>query len=350
MECPNCGFQNLPGLTQCARCAGRLRFDDVDIHPYRAGDGLLMRIRRRRAHARSFRAFRAWVDAGWQQLRRDSAAWFRRRSLGQPSGPERVGWIVASLIPGLGHIWSGRRRKGFLLMGAAAATFVLSLLLMWVAWSLFAAIFLGLQVYAITDCVFFKGEHAPRRTVLLVRVLACFALFYVYWGAGGVLSRLAQVYWIGPNFSGGLLETNDVVLVPGPWLHRQPYAPGDIVFYDIGARRGRGWYIREGTLVDRIVAGPGARVAVRSKTLFVNGRPIVPAQDLLATPTLPRDCEFVVPEDSFFIPPAMAQLNLPQQGEAQSTQFWEGVSIVPRSSLRGKATMIIRPPGRVRRL
>lgn len=348
MQCPSCGFQNLPGLQQCARCTSPLSFEGVDVTPYRASDRFA-RWRRLRLRWQRRTLFTERLSNLWDRVTfRDY--WTRARSPEEVPPPERLFWVGASIVPGLGQILSKRRRRGWCILGGYVLALAASVLFMSSAWMFFTAILLSIHTYAVTDCIFHRAGYVRRMTAVAAS-LVVFAVLALgpYHGATWLLGGFAQVEQLTTDTRGTLLEEGDVLLLNGRW--NQPrYGPGDIVSYLINeqghAHGGDGWYIVGGVLIDRIIAGPGDRVVCKDRQLTVNGKPPGKGRDVLAHVGLPRDVDILVPKDTFFIYPSLVNVRNPRN--QQEPEMRLRISLVPAERIRGKVRMIISPISRIR--
>ncbi|MGB9625241.1 MAG: hypothetical protein ACPMAQ_10300 [Phycisphaerae bacterium] len=348
MQCPSCGFQNLPGLQQCARCTSRLSLDGVDVTPYRAGDPWA-RWRRLRLRRQRRTLFTERVADLWDRLMR----WGYRAGARSPEAvpsAERIFWVGASIIPGLGQIVSRRRLRGWCILAGYGLALVASVLFMSSAWTLFTAIALSVHTYAVTDCIFHRAGYVRRITTIVTSLVVFVALVLgPYRGATWLLGGFAQVEQLTADTRSTLLQAGDVLLLDGRW-NRPRYAPGDIVSYrieDYGrAHGGEGWYIVGGVLIDRILAGPGDHVVCKDGRLTVNGKPPAEGRGLLAPVDLPNDLDIVVEKDQFFIYPSLVHVRAPRDRPVANMCL--RVSFVPAERIRGKVRMIISPLERVR--
>jgi len=348
MQCPSCGFQNLPGLQLCARGTSRLSFDDVEVMPYRAGERWA-RWRRLRVRWQRRTLFTERLVGLWDRLMR-RGYWAGTRSPEEVPPAERIFWVGASIIPGLGQIVSRRRLRGWCILAGYVLALVASVLFMSSAWMFFTAIVLSVHTYAVTDCIFHRAGYARRITTIATSLVVFVALTLgPYRGATWLLGGFARVEQLTADTRSTLLDTNDVLLLNGRW-NRPRYAPGDIVSYQIEdhgrAHGGDGWYIVGGVLIDRILAGPGDHVVCKDGQLTVNGKLPAKGRGLLAPVVLPESLDLVVKKDEFFIYPSLGHVFAPRG--RQEADMRTRVSIVPAERIRGKVRMIISPLGRVR--
>src|SRR3990170_57308 len=102
MQCWNCGLENFPGAQNCARCSSSLLLGEIVVEPPRASS----------LHA-STRLRRIWNRLALQ-LPDFRALWAQTHIL----IPDAVEWraVLWSIIPGLGHLKTGRRSIGRVLL------------------------------------------------------------------------------------------------------------------------------------------------------------------------------------------------------------------------------------------
>ncbi|GMU22169.1 MAG: hypothetical protein AMXMBFR13_22570 [Phycisphaerae bacterium] len=330
MQCPSCAFQNLPGQSQCARCGSMLAFAEVAVCPYRASD-----------------RWARWRY--WRRRRREWPRWLRPMRDVLPSSPTMV---VASIVPGLGHMLGGRRRRGGILLAAWLLVLLLWVLFLSWGWMLFGTVLLALHTFAISECFIWDEQAVPTpRQVglsLLVFLLLCFG---VYPGVGWLVGGFRQFEWVGSDIRGDVLAPGDVVMLTGRWLAPEAYGPGDMVGYAMSERRGQGWYIPAGVRLDRIVAVSGDRVQSSGHFLRVNGRPLPPGRGLLVPTFLPEHLDLIVPPGQFFIYPTLPRVNVAMnaEGARREAELRLSVSLVPAERIRGRVLGIVNPLDRVRR-
>lgn len=270
MRCPACQFENLPGLTGCARCGSPLELAAVATVPPRAS--------RWRLHTR---LSRTWNRFGVPVLE-------MRRML-RPLGYLQVapipwGAVCRSIVPGWGQIHVGRRRLGWSLLGMWAALLLLQVPVIGsgYAWLCF---YLALSVHAVAVLLFFGDNlayerHWIRMAFGLTVVLGLYTLCYrpTLWLTG----QCATVLPLNSFTEGTVLSRDDVILVEGPWLRPAELRRGDLVAYRILAEQHAQYVVRGGYNVDRIVGLPGDTVEIKGLELLVNGQPPPAGQQPLA--------------------------------------------------------------------
>jgi hypothetical protein len=259
MKCIQCGYFNLPQALTCGRCG-------VDLaHPTpRPGGTLQESLYPPRARERTVGTqvrLRLRVPA----VPLPSPA--SLASLKEVTQP----WLVmtAALIPGLGHLLLGDRRRGTAL--ALAAFLTLALALAWLRTDLSDLLFwviLGIicwSVWDIADRAFPTDapgmeDRALRglRLAFLSVAMVAGTVASLYWLAGLWYPR----YEITDNWTGAVLQKGDAVTArrlssPFPDLRR-----GDVVVVNSG----------EYPIIERVIGLPGDRVDSAGGVLWVNGR------------------------------------------------------------------------------
>jgi hypothetical protein len=138
------------------------------------------------------------------------------------------------------------------------------------------------------------------------------------------------------------------VLLSNRWAYwRSPPRPGDVVEYRLPAARfnptGRGGppiVLREDTGIDRILAGPGAKVRWDKGRLTVDGVPAAPRP--LNPDRLPDRLEFDVPAGRYLILPTTAAFFGPQT----PPHVWRGMGLIPVEDIRGAVYLRHQPLSR----
>ncbi len=350
MQCPSCGFQNLPNLETCARCNSRLALDDVSVQPYRAQD-----------RGRLWRRWRHVYERDVQVGRRLRSLWTRLKAginyepIRQLGGGVpwwvRAGWVLASVLPGLGQRLSGRAQLGWYLLGGYALALLGLILFLSPVWWLFLAILVGIHAFAIVDCLFYKVTYVSRLLVGVTGVVAFIALLYgPYAGVGWLINGVVRLEYIGGNV--GNLKGGDVLAFKGRWFSTSDeYGPGDVVLYHIDRQAGQGWYIAEGMLLDRILAGPGDRVSQEEGQLLVNGHPLPDDYGLPSRLQLPERLNLLLSPNTYFIYPTVPIDEPPgQRGWLRNAKIRSRLSCVHRQDIRGNPSIVVSPFWRIGRL
>lgn len=342
MQCPSCGFQNLPGLSSCARCMSTLMFENIDVQPYRAGT---LRSYRLRLFA-GVRGLRVWTLLPF--ARRVSAYVAEEVRGIRLGGRVRPGTILASLVPGLGLMLAGEHRRGRLVMLGYAVALIASIVFMAHAWTLFYAAVISLHAYSIVATILLGAPYILPRTavltgLLVVLMLQVFLYMPLAWGA----HHLVWFQQLGGDIHGTRMLQGDVLAVEGTWFRPVNFGRGDVVSYRMRAGRGQGWYTAEGLSVDRILAMAGDRVTSVQGTIHVNGRP--PQHPGSAKPTLlPDGYAVTVPPGTYFIYPRGARLRAMNRGNTDAEAIMS-VCLVPQRDVIGRTWGVVSPLTRIGR-
>jgi len=273
MQCPNCGFENMPGSEGCARCGTSLKIATMtlDVHPPRAASagGILRRIWTARIYfvnlGRAIENIQAaWADKGERRFDENNSAWPLLWRTVVPGWPQRyrgqwwqshvIFWpFVACLVGGFTN-W-GAEQGG---------------------WFLGVAFFI--QQLALIDIF---REHMPGAD-FATRVTRTFA----------GMAAIALAVWVLPFFvlihiadpyhftnSSGPFSSGDVILVN----HWMPASPGRVVMADMpgfqvehGAlvmhgHRERVRFQGGGVQVDRVMGAAGDIIEWKNGALWRNG-------------------------------------------------------------------------------
>lgn len=261
MECPNCTFNCMPGVTRCVRCGARLDLAGVSVDPPRAR-GVAVATARRVTFP---------VAARYGQF----VSWVMQRVTGVHLG---VPWgaVGASVIPGGGLFLLGRRKLA------------IGMFLVWVSFLLAALRFLpnpvtmfmlvgaAISVHSATITLLFTEQLADakiRQRMCGGVLIYAFVMFTLYLPARYVASGLFRLVPIMEPM--GPLRVGDVVVFTGRWTSPQRYHRGDIVFYRAPPGRGsRGhttYVFPGGDNIDRIIGEPGETVRINGGEISVDG-------------------------------------------------------------------------------
>ncbi len=335
MQCLNCGFENMPGLSRCGRCESPLTIEAFSVEPQRAS---VLRIGTRIEQFLHLgrRLIRVPLNFKWPR-------WVPRSY-----APHLWPTLARTFVPGLGHLRIGNRVAGWAFL---------------IVWSLF--VFGGLISFPSNSTVwFFSGAIATHAAA----VVSVFAEDLSYQnlamrGLFGILlfislrqlvyvpiDLLFEQFWIPfavpERFTEGpTLMAGDGVLFEGPWLRPGKYVRGDLVLYSIAGMSGREYYSREGYGIDRIVGVPGDQVAVRNGRLLVNGE--TPPADLspLGPATTVPDIFFRLGSTQYAILPM--RIPIAHASASVRQQFFQAVSTVDVTAIRGRIRWRLQPWSRL---
>jgi hypothetical protein len=333
MQCPSCQFENMPGLTACGRCGSRLdlRAATIDVTPPRASRRA--RRLRRLVPRRGFYRLRDRVS--------DLLRW-AGRSLEVDSRvplPE-LGVAARLVVPGWAHFHQGLTIRGGIYLGAYLVLMGLGL----ISWgsetgAIVIGLAFGVHVSSALDALFAQGRVRFPALAVTTALVALVLSLAVYAPAGWLLGHVASVREFD-NASEPFERFDRVVVNEWAFGGRGP-RPGDVVLArpPIAQRIPNGsalaagvrFVLEENELVDRVLAGPGDRVAWDKKTdtLEVNGspvrwRPLLPQR-------LPARLEITVPEGRYLVLPTTSQATI----QGVSADFWKVSGCLTRGEILG---------------
>lgn len=332
MQCPSCEFHNAPGNAQCARCAGRLDFSDVDIEPPRSGGGVLATPVGRVMRRTGYRV-------------RDSATRARyRASDAVPDWPYT--FMAASLIvPGLGLKMAGR---------PIAFRIIISI---WATLVLLAALFFGtgfdtlLMLGAVsthtTGITLLLMRHMqlvsmPRRILLgLAMYIVVFSLVYAPLHA--LRDRLVDTITINNTVPNTAYIDNDTLLISRAWTTGE-LARGDLIAIDIPPRiYGPNAWGHGGMQVDRVIGLAGDTVSIRGGVVYLNDQ-ASPVQPVAPTSGAP-DLEVTAAANQVIVIPSA--LRIIRGNSALHAEVLRVNAVVRREDVQGKVLGRLRPFHRV---
>ena len=335
MQCLNCGFENIPGLHQCARCQSNLSFADVVVEPPRRKRTLL-----------GWFANHAWRLG--HSLRLGS------QGIGIALGKARprsatVESLALSIIPGLGQIHGGQRKLGKVILIAWLLAAAMALLLVETAngWLAYGAV-LSIHSVAIALVLAMPMQQKPFVVRILVGLGVFLILHFVLYGSvryvlGGFITP-AQVTGAAAN---GVVAKGDVLAYKGSFLARPGYARCDLVFYQLVANNDIGHMAvqQNGVGLDRIIGQAGDVVSFDKGKVFVNGKEL-PKE---AMPLRPMDAltgQVQAGPDEFIIVPSLMQWQvhgMPPDAVARTVKAY---LIVKKQDILGKVFWRLHPVSR----
>lgn len=330
MECPNCNFQNVPGLLGCARCQSVLDFSSVSIDPPRAADAALP-LPVRDAMARAGIAFR------------DSYSSVRREARTVLNPDINWGSLVRSVIPGWGHYRLGYRKFAWMFLGVWLTLLVLTLLLQGGegGWPVYFML-VGWHGLVISLILAKPLQHQPVLRRACVGLLAyLFLNFCLYLPAGWLITGVFVPFTATGISNSNTLRDGDTVIHSGRWNRPDAFTPGDLVVYEIRPVIVAGAYIRGGMGIDRIVAGPGDSVSYSGSTFSVNQFQIDASRAPLRHLPWVRPFTVTLSADEYFVAPSLFNA----QGQ-QTPNFGDAfvrASVVHTDQITGKVLWRSRP-------
>ena len=341
MQCPNCSFENMPGRQTCTRCGAALaRQPDqpaAAFQPPRAGRGKALRPLRYAANRL-----------------RDRLPFPLLAGMAGEFAGVAAAVMVASLIPGLGHLLDGRWRAALVALAA------------WLGLLAFAAFYhtgmvgalgMGLLVGGHVSIAMHAGQvwrHVParaRRLRLVLYALLVLGAVY-YWLDRLVVARYVDFLASAMAVDGLELGQGDVLLMRRVSA-TDPLRRGDIV---AATRRDNDYpqlptglypyvYLPP-SMMGIVLALPGDRVGIADGTLRLNGQVVprakLPAGDI-ALPGPPLSLS--VDNDHVVV---VSRLAMTPPDATYRAFVWRQVYWVPRSDVNARAVAIYTPLARRR--
>lgn len=337
MRCWNCGFENFPGAQACARCTSAMSLGQVAIEPPRAS-ALHFGTRLRRL-----------INRFSIQLPDFRAMWARTHIL----IPEAVDWpaILWSIVPGLGHLRTGHRRIGRVLLFAWIAFLALAVFSIGATWMLY--FFMGaILVHSLAFMQLLANNIVYES--LLVRsmfgsLLFLGLYFFAYRPIGLLSSQVYQVEVLDRVARNQLVEDGDGLLIEGPWLRPEQFGRGDLVLYQIGQYGGLGFVVRGGRSIDRIIGVPGDRVQRVRGQVLINGELPKPGEEPPGAIQLSGDFDFLLGPDEYAIATTTNIIN-PYVNQVPPPHIIRHLTVFSDDDILGRVIYRIRPFSRMGRV
>lgn len=266
MQCPSCGFENMPGVRQCPVCSTSLeaKGKTESLLPPRAKD-------------RTLRQRLSWGLGGSPEPSGMSRWLAGLRAMTVPRSqfspwawltPRSFAMIMLSAIPGLGHIYLlNKKRVGrFMLLGSLAAVAVAAVLIRTPICDLLLYCVLScsmFSMFAATDRLRGGSKHPDERLRAWVGIGLLVVCFYL---GSYVTLRVALDPVLG--FVQVLEGVQTQVVRPGDsllLLRRGTFGRGDVV---VATSQGA-------PIVGPIIAASGDHLVIGDR-IYVNGRPVSP--------------------------------------------------------------------------
>lgn len=358
MQCQYCGFENLPGITECINCnksvirqIPKLKISP-HLHPMRRKIdqffyGFKLRFRRNEEVYDKI----DYIDGIPVE---DSALAVLRTALNPQIGKSiwyHNPWIAGflSLIPGLGQIYKGELIKGgiFIVLWLASLTF--ALFYTGAGWGTFAwSTVLSIYAAAILDAITYKIIDLSKGETILwnIGILVVVILLFIY----GILPYFRPMLIQENNRLSPYFETNDRILISKlPYVLGDPQT-GDIIYYTIPVERlNENRYssnqenrFRGGDVIERIIGMPGDKFALKNKRFWRNN--ILLPRDLYPLSmegiTKETEAEFTVPADCYFV-----YLSVPFSASVDAGKRLSG-SMISKDKIQGKVVFRYSPSSR----
>jgi hypothetical protein len=341
MECPNCTFQNMPGVKACLRCSTLLDLSSVDYIPPRGSKNPIVR---------SLQSTGDSVAAGARSLAdtfRTVSNAIRPTERFYDSLRVPIKHALWALIPGMPHATSaseGRRLFGRVVLGSWLLIVTLALYFYGSGVSAFYY-YLAISIHSFSFAMIFSdnlsGKPATER--LAVSIASYIVTVCCVYGPLLVVTRgLFQTVQISNMRPGNPMIDDDVLLYAGNWIRPSSYSRGDIVIARLDPETFRGNFFVAGMNIDRLIGLPGDRVESKNSTLSVNG--IELTQDQLPLGSMLPDFDFVVPPGRFFVPPSALLWQVHGQDvAAQMIAMYVEAGLLSADHLRGRVLFRLRP-------
>ena len=335
MECPNCSFQNTPGLGSCVRCQSVLDLGGVGFTPPRASRSAVVRLAREVSRSARMRLHDA-TDALAAAL---AAALARRVPREVPTSE-----VLASVIPGMGQVLAGRRGVGWTLFGTWALSLLLALLNLGSPAGLLL-VFGAVGVHCTAVSLILSPVQAGMSTTARAAAgLVTWAILVggLYWPLSLLGRQLFTTVYITGIVQSPILRNDDVLIATGEWTGPKSFAPGDVIVYHIPRVTGSGVMVAEGLGVDRILAGPGDTMQVENGELTINGRPVPGEQRPLGQMAKLSDVSVTAGSGEYIVLPSLLPMATHGHNAPVSAMI-SRVSRVNTSQIVGRVVCRIRP-------
>ena len=328
MKCRRCSFENMPGLARCGRCNSVLAPEAaVAVHPPRAGWTRRLRPLAYRLRPRALRA-------------RPRGA--RRFTFGE-EGPL---WAAAlSVVPGLGHLVTGRTRAVRWLWPAWAGLLAVGLFLYGTTpGGVCLGLAVGLHGWMVCDAGGLNGRiEGWHMRVAASLVVFLFLLLVLYGGARRAAGHFVRGASVTEDAQAVGLKDGDFVLAWRRAYADAPPARGDVVLYVMPEAHGREWFARGGETVGRVLALSGDRVALRDDKVEVTTREGASLLFPLPWHVSEEHVEASIPPGKVFCLPPLHRRSFTPDGIQLSEQILPQVALVNETAVEGRVFMVWNP-------
>lgn len=334
MQCPSCGFENIPGIEKCCACSTALASErsPENLHPPRARDRSMRQWLTWIAKERACRSgIVERVSGGYSST---SRYWENFRTADFPRLPSfrNLMSVLISVVPGLGHICIfDDARTGFrLLIGTLAALGFAALLYKTPISNLLLYCALGLSMFSVYSTVDRLFPIVRENARLMSRVATVLFIIASYLGLHFLLTLalrpVGMMVDVEEQPLGSILSSGDSVLL----LREESYHHGDIIAGNYGA-------------FGPVIGMPGDRIML-SDRVYVNG---VPTGTLIpfvanAENATSSTAEFTLAADEYWVMPVVEHVGnigmLVEAGQMRGNAVW------------GRAAVVVNPPAHRRLL
>jgi len=262
-------------------------------------------------------------------------------------------WAALSIVPGLGHLVSGRWRALRWMLPAWVAAVAGGIFFFGTGGgSMLLGLAVALHVWIICDAGRLRDMFATVLGRVLFTILI-YTLLNVYFYRD--LQQRIQRNWIQSAQLGADLGMDDLrrgdFLIFWPHAYdREPPRRGDVIFYQVAGKMDddgyQGVQIQGGETVGKILGLPGEHLQSKPGILTVtapNGT--VTSYRIDPPSTLPWEIDIHLPPDGYFC--LSAGMNIVQQahgrGNAQTRDIYTMVGQVDKKRILGRGIMIYQP-------
>lgn len=337
MQCPSCGFENVPGQRQCVVCSTSLTSGPV-------GESMLPPRAKNRTVAERIQ----WSVGGFPGCAAVSRGVARLRvsaishlSLGHwPMLRMRsVRTILVSVVPGFGHLFVLRRRSTGLMMlaGSAVSLIIAAILYRTPLADVLVFGFLGLSMFSVCSVVsYIRGTPGSVEGQLRDSIGIGLVVLSIYLGTYFLLmlalSPVMGVVQVVLEVPAAGISRGDALLV---WRRGAP-ARGETVVGTIY------WQNAAVLILGPVLGVPGDRITI-SDRLYINGRPVTVALPPLADNEGHRR-PYTQAESAEYVLRAGESWVLPNLRPAPGTDALLRVGIIRRADIQGRVVAVTSPP------
>ena len=328
MQCPRCGFENMPGLDTCARCNSILMIrETISVHPPRAG---WMKSIRPLGYRINYLI--GWVIPVGVGRRIDRAM---ERLLG---GTRDSLWMLISIIPGLSHLLGGRLWRIRWLWPAWFLALFLGLIIFGTVYgSILLGTAIGLHTWIICDAGRVRESFSTMRGRLVIVLLM---LGIVWWCLYGSVPRyLVRGVRSGATVPAEGIAPSDFLLIWRQAYRREIPRHGDVVLYHIQDLGAGEFQVHGGDVLGKILALPTEHIQIYDGVMTITAGDGRPAQfripEGIEAPMLTMD----VPAGHYLCYPT--QIRVQNQNYAMAAdRLIKHVGLPPETDIQGRAFMI----------
>ena len=287
MQCNQCHFENMPGLTRCFKCGSVLvASEPLDVNP--------PRMPRWKKPLREFNRIIRGSGVAWQ--------------IPKPKWIESVAddsflSICFSIIPGLGQFLYGRFRSIVWLVGAWLVLILASIFMYASSIAMFLfGLAIGLHAWIAISCSYLEKEKEFLRRIGVMAVLSIvFGILYNMVG-GWIFSDFAGQY-SAMNFESYKVKYGDFLLARHSLVRQQNLLPGDLVLVHAAFIGGHGGAFgrNDAIVVGQIIGVADDTVTIKEGMYSLNGNVLDPVRFPVPQWLQKADISVTIPTDSYFV-------------------------------------------------